>query len=497
MNIEKNIRDDHQAELTVEVEADRMEAMKRRSARKLAERGKIPGFRPGKAPYEMIKRHFGEEAIVEQAIDLLVDEIYPEVLKQAEIEPGAAGALEKIESMDPPKFIFRVPLAPTVDLGDYLSVRVPYEWSAPGPEKLEEALEEMRQMYATTETVERAVQEGDYISLAVKGEKKDAAEGEDLSGLSRESTATVVRAEDKQMDSEWPYKGFARELIGLQPGESKTVTHNYPQDFEDETIQGATVTFEATVKTVRAVTLPELNDEFAKTVGEQYENLDQLKEVLAKNIEARSREEYDDEFFVKLIEKVKEGATIKYPPQVLEHESEHVLDDMRQRLTSQKMDLETYFKVRNTTQEKFIEEEVHPVAAKRLERGLIMDEIASKHNIRIDEQSLNAEFNLTLNELAYQGQVDFEKLNKSGKDAQARFSNAIASEAANRLLTRRTLEKLKSIAIGEWKPEDDAPKAPEAEIMPEETATSPEVQVEAEQSEASATTTDAEMSTNP
>ncbi len=337
----------------------------------------------------------------------------------------------------------------------------------------------MRQMYGTTETMERAVQEGDYVSLAIKGEKKDAVEGEDLSGLSRENTATIVRTEDKLVDSEWPYKGFARELIGLQPGESKNVKHKYPKDFEEENLQGATVTFEATVKTVRAVSLPELNDEFAKTVGGQYENLDQLKEVLQKDLEARSRSNYDDDFFVKLIEKIKEGATIKYPPQVVEHESEHVLDDLRQRISSQNMDLETYFKLRNTTQEKFMEEEVRPVAARRLERGLILDEIANKHNIHIDEQSLNEEFNQTINQLAYQGGVDFEKLNKSGKAAQKQFSNAVASESANRLMTRRTLEKLKSIALGEWKPEDDAPKAPEAEATPEETAASPTVGIEA------------------
>lgn len=481
MNIEKNIREDHQAELMVEVDAERMEVMKRRAARKLAERGKIPGFRPGKAPYEMIKRHFGEEAIVEQAIDLLVDEIYPEVLKQAEIEPAAAGALEKIESMDPPKFVFRVPLAPTVDLGDYLSVRVPYEWTAPGPEKLEEALQDFRQMYATTETVEREAQEGDYILISVKGEKEGAAEGEDLSDLSRESTATMVRLEDKQMDSEWPYKGFARELIGLKPGESKTVKHTYPKDFEDEKLQGATVTFEAAVKTVRGVNLPELNDDFIKTIGGQFENIDQLKEALKNDLDARSRSDYEDEFFTNLIEAIKKGATIKYPPQVVEHEGEHVLDDLRQRLVSQNMDLETYFKIRNTTQEKFIEEEVRPVAAKRLERGLILDEIARKHNIQIDEESLNQEFNQTINQLAHQGAVDFEKLNKSGKTAQKQFSTAIASESANRLMTRRTLEKLKSIALGEWKPEDDAPKRPEVETKPEEATASPEVNEEASQ----------------
>jgi len=494
LNIEKNIREDHQVELIVEVDADRMEAMKRRAARKLAERGKIPGFRPGKAPYEMIRRHYGDEPIVEQAIDMLVDEIYPEALKQAEVEPAAPGALEKVESMDPPKFVFRVPLAPTVDLGDYLSVRVPYEWTAPGEDKLTEALEEFRQMYGTTETVEREVQEGDYVVLSIKGEKKDAAEGEDLSELSRESTATLVRPEDKESDSEWPFKGFARQLIGLKPGENKSVTHTYPQDFDDEKVKGATVTFEAAVKTVRAVTLPELNDDFAKMVGGQYETLDQLKEVLKKDIETRDRANYDDEYFAKVIDKIKESAAIKYPPQVVEHEGEHVLEDLSQRLASQNMDLETYFKVRNTTREKFVEEEVRPVAIKRLERGLVLDEIARRHNIHIDEESLSQEFNQTVNELAYQGTVDFEKLNKSSKAEQARFSNAVASESANRLLTRRTLDKMKSIALGEWKPEDDAPKAAEAETQPEEAAPSPEVNEEA--SQAVNEESDAETSTN-
>lgn len=479
MNIEKNIREDHQAELTVEVDGERMESAKRRAARKLAERGKIPGFRPGKAPYDMIRRHYGDEAIIESAIDLLVDEIYPDVLKQAEVEPGAAGALEKIESMDPPKFVFRVPLAPSVDLGDYLSIRVPYEWAEPGEDKLTNALEELRQMYGTTETVERETQEGDYVLISVKGEKKGAAEGEDQSELSRESTATVIRPEDKQLDTEWPFKGFARELIGLKPGDSKKVEHTYADDIDDEALKGATVTFEATVKTVRSVTLPELNDDFAKTVGAQYENLDQLKDVLKADLNSRARAEYDDEFYSQLIEKIKEGATIKYPPQVVEHETEHVLEDLEQRLASQSMDLETYFKVRNTTREQFIEEEAKPVAAKRLERGLIMDEIARKHKIQIDNESLTEEFNRTINDLAYQGAVDFEKLNKSGKSQQQRFSNAVASESANRLLTRRTLEKMKAIALGEWKPEDDEPKAAEAETQPEEAAPSPTVENEA------------------
>ncbi len=463
MNIEKNIREDHTAELIVDVDPERMEAAKRRAARKLAERGKIPGFRPGKAPYEMIRKHYGDEAIFEQAVDILVDTIYPEILDQAEIKPSAMGSLEKIESIDPPKFIFRVPLMPTVDLGDYLAIRHPYEWTAPGPDKLNQSLDEMRQMYGSTDTVERAAAEGDYLLLDAKGEKKDAAEDEVNPELSREGFATIIRAEDKQRDEEWPFKGFARELVGLQPGENKKVKHKFPKDFEDEKLQGATVTYDVTMKIVRGVTLPELNDDFAKMVSAQYENLEQLKEALGKDVEERSKAEYDDAYYAKLIDLIKEGATIKYPPQVVEHEAGHVIQDLQQRLGQQGMDLPTYFKVRNTTQEKFTEEEVMPVAKKRLERSLVLDEIARTHKVSIDEESLHAEFNQTIAQLATQG-MDINGLNKGSRKSQQQFSTAVANESATRLMTRRALEKLKTIATGAYDPEVEAREQAEAEV---------------------------------
>jgi len=84
----------------VEAEADQFEATRRRAARKLAERGKIPGFRPGKAPFEVIRRYYSDEAIYEQAVDLMVDDVYPEMLKEAELNPAAPGTLEKLEKVD-------------------------------------------------------------------------------------------------------------------------------------------------------------------------------------------------------------------------------------------------------------------------------------------------------------------------------------------------------------------------------------------------------------
>ncbi len=455
LKIEKQLLEDHQIELTVEVEADRMEANKRRAAKQIAKRGKIPGFRPGKAPYEVIVRHYGEAAIVEQAMDLLVDEIYPKVLEEAEIQPAAAGSLEKIEELDPPKLIFRVPLAPEIDLGDYRSLRLPYKYSAPGKKELDEALKEVQQMYATTETVERPVEMGDYVMVDVKGERAKPKDEEDrAAALSRSGYAVVVREEAK--DDEWPYPGFSKELVGMNSGESKTVKHKFPKDDPDELLQGETVNFEVTMKTVQSLTLPELDDGFAKTTG-QYETLDELKESLKTELENRSKTEYEDEYFIKLIDKIKAGATIKYPPQVVEHEAEHVIDDLRQRLAQQGLDLETYFKMRQTTQEQFLEEEAKPVAIKRLERSLILDQLARDEKIKVDEGSLQNEFGQTLTELQYQG-LNLDQV-RGGKRGQQEMAEAIAMELANRLITRRTLERIKAIATGEYKPEETEAEA--------------------------------------
>jgi trigger factor len=437
LNIEKQFQEDHTVKLVVEVDQEKMSVYKKRAAVKISERGNISGFRPGKAPYHIVERTYGEAAITEQAIDMFIDAEYSNILKEADVNPGASGSLENIESMDPPKFIFSVPLAPVIDLGDYTSVRMPYEWKAPEQKDVDAALEELRQMYASTETVERAIESGDYVLLDVSSETPE---------LNRTGFATFVRKEER--DTEWPYNGFAKELIGLAAGESKTINYSFPKDWEVEDLQGKDVELTVTIKTVRGVTLPEVNDEFAKTTGAG-ETVDALIEAVKKDVETRSQNEYDDKYFVDLIEKVKASATIKYHEHTLEHEGEHVLQDLSQRLAQQGMDLDTYFKMRSTTREQFVETDVNPVAKKRLERGLILDEIVRKEQIQIDDDALNAEYMNAINNLAMQG-MDFSKVS-GGKKGQKELSQAIAMDAASRVMTRKALDMLKSIATGNYK----------------------------------------------
>jgi trigger factor len=467
LKIEKTIEENHEAKLVVEVDAEKMEQFKRRAARKISERGKIAGFRPGKAPYQMVVQNYGEQAIIEQAVDYFIDAEYSNILKEADVNPGASGSLESIDSLEPPKLTFRVPLAPEVDLGDYTSLRLPYEWSDPAQSEVDKALTDLRQMYATTENVEREVDEGDYVLVDVKS---------DVTELNREGFAAFVRKEER--DTEWPFNGFAKELVGLKPGDSKTIKHTFPEDWEVEELKGKEVDLETTVKTIRAVTLPELNDEFAKTVGAG-ETLDELMTTIKKDVEARSKADYDDKFFVDLIEKIKEGATFKYHQHSLEHEGEHVLEDLGQRLSQQGMDMDTYFKLRNTTREQFVEEEVKPVAKKRFERSLILDEVVRREKLEVDNMALDAEFNQTLNNLVMEG-LDISKV-RGGKKGQQQLAQAVAMESANRVITRRALDMLKSIAVGEYKsPEEREAEAKAAAQALEENAPVEEKAPEAE-----------------
>ena len=459
LKIEKTIEENHEAKLVVEIDPQLMDSYKRKAARKISERGKIAGFRPGKAPYEMVVRNYGEQAILEQAVDFLIDSEYTNILQEADVTPGAAGSLESIDSLEPPQFTFRVPLAPEVDLGDIHSLRMPYEWTTPDKTEVDKAIEDLRQMYATTENVEREAQEGDYLMVDVKSETTE---------LNRTGFAAFIRSEER--DTEWPYNGFAKELVGLKPGDTKTIKHTFPSDWEVDELRDKETEMEVTVQNVRAVTMPELDDEFARTVGAG-ETIDELREAVKKDVETRSKADYDDKYFVDLIEKIKEGATLRYHQHALEHEGEHVLEDLSQRLSQQGMDLETYFKLRDTTREKFIEEEVNPVARKRFERSLILDEVVRSEKIEVDNEALDAEFNQTLSALTMQG-VDLEKI-RGGRQGQQRVAQAVAMESANRVLTRRALEVLKSIATGEYVPPEERQKesASEESLAGEEQAT--------------------------
>lgn len=453
MKLETQLLDNHQMKVIAEFEADALEKFKHQAARKLAERAKIPGFRPGKAPYDVVVRLYGEEAITDEAKGLLVDDSYPKILDEAKINPAAPGTLEEISEGDPIKATFIIPLEPTVELGDYKTLRKKYSVKAVAEKKIDEFIQRMRRNYATAEPSEKPAKEGDLVYL-----KLDATltkpEGDEKAEVLKESPTQVVIGESDPEENDFPYAGFGDNLKGLKEKDEKTFKYTYPEDSKYDRLRGKEVEFHAVIESVKTLTLPEVNDEFAQSLG-SFENVQNLRDVVKTQLEEQEKTEYERGYFDELINDLLKKATVKYAPQTLEHEMEHVVEAIQQDLTNQRMELDTYLKTLKKDKETWMEEEVKPAAKRRLERSLVLDELARKEEVQVKNEDLQKEFEAIINEMSYG--ADMKKLQKELRSE--RMANAIAMEAASRLLNRNVLERLKEIATGKA----DEPKAEAAE----------------------------------
>ena len=470
MNIEKVIQDDRQAKLTVEYTAEEFEGFKRRAAKKISKNAKIPGFRPGKAPYAVIVNHYGEGAIVQEALDLLIDDDYPKILKEAEVEPAGAGNLETIETLDPPKFVLFVPLEPEIDLGDYREIRKEFDMEEFDTATVETYITQLRRNSATIVPAERAAQAEDLVYFTLSGEFLNPGEDEEATITDKTPQQVIIPGEDEQGGDEWPYPGFSRALLGVKAGDVKELQHTYPEDYEDEEFQGKTAIFTVEVQSIKALELPELDEDFVQSLG-NFESPEDFREKLEANMRVEHEQQYELEYFNAMLGDIIENATLNYPPQMLEHEEEHVLEDIKSRLENQNLDFETYLKLRNTEEEAFIEEEVSPVAKQRLERSLVVDALIEAEQLNLDKELFNQQINDVMEDIFRSGQV--EQIQKEMGNEE--FSRMISMEGVSRTMNTQLRNRLKLIGTGQPIPD---PSEIEAAAQAEKEAAEAQVQAE-------------------
>lgn len=481
MKIESTIQEDHQAKLVVEIETEVFEGSKRKAAKQLAKRIKISGFRPGKAPYNMVLRQVGDAAIVEEAIDIILKDEYPKIIEEAGIEPYAPGSLTDIPELDPPTFEFLVPLAPEVTLGEYQELRLDFEEPEVTDNDIQAAIDNMRDQQAVIEPVERASEEGDMVYALVSGERKKAKEDEEKVLFEERRYPVVIEKEDKESDDEWPFPGFSRNLIGLSAGDESSVTHKFPKDYQYEELQGVNAVFAIKIEEIKARNLPEVDDEFAKSAGE-YETVDEMLADIRKSLEENHQSTAKSEYESKIMDLVVEESTIKYPPQMMEHEIEHLLEDLTREVSYQGMDIDMYLKTRDIDMDA-LNEEMTPTAEARIKRGLALMEIGKAEEITVSFDKVQEQAQQTISFI--QQMYPPEQARKlTSKEAYADLVNRIMSDQ----ITQDTLERLRKIAMGiDWKAEEEEKKKEEET---EEAAESAEIEEAVEEVEASMESTD-------
>jgi len=486
LKIETQPLEDHQVKLTVEVEPDSFESAKRRAARYISRKTKIPGFRPGKAPYQVVVRQIGEATIIEEALELLVKDIYPEIIDEAEIQPYGPGQLENVVSMDPPVLEFVVPLEAEVELGDYHSISRPYEPKQITEKDVNDVLDDLRDRQAILEPVERPAQENDVVFVHLSGIRKDVKEGEDPNLVSERSLNVTIKPQGMETESEeadskentsteWPFPGFSRHLIDHSAGDELTLPHTFSQDSDFESLRGTEAEYHVTLEEVKSRTLPELNDEFAATLGE-YETIEDLRKDIRSGLEQQTLQTYNEEYDTQVLDEAINQSTIKYPPQMLEREIDSVIHSLEHRLEEQNLDMDLYLKTRAMDMDA-LKEEARPVAESRLKRSLFLFELAKAENIEVEQEELQTETLRTMDSLAHTlSEKEARQLNN-----REVFSNLVGSIMAD-MLTQQSIERLRKIASGQLEEE------PEVEETADEVGSS--ISVEQTEDEESSPTSD-------
>ncbi len=354
MKVETERLENCQMALTIEVDEARAKRALRNVARRISRRAKIPGFRPGKAPYNVVARYFGKEVLSKEVLDELGEATYKEALDQAGLEPFGQAQLTDYET-NPLVLKMVVPLAPVVELGDYRQLRLEANEETIREEEVNKALTRIQEQNAFWEPVKRPAQWGDLAIVDIEGTVK----GE-----------TVIENKERELileaDSSYPLPGFSDQLLGLTVNEQREFILTYPEDFEDGDLAGQQAHFKIYLQDLKQEVVPDIDDDLARAVG-NYETLEDLKAELRRELQAKAEQEFAHRALTALVER----AQIEFPPMMLEREIDNWLKEFDQNLRRLNLNLENYLKMEKKTEEEF-RQEVSPQVEERLKRSLAL-----------------------------------------------------------------------------------------------------------------------------
>ncbi len=441
MNITTESLENRQLRLIIEMDEEETKKAMQRAARRISKQVNIPGFRKGKAPYDLILQRVGEDTVRKEAAEVLIEEVYDEALKKEGIEPYAPASLDELE-LDPIAFTFTVPLPPTVDLGDYRDYRLKHKQAKVSKKQVQEALEDIRMQHAILELVERPVEMGDGAVVGLLA----TAGGEEL--LKGDQIHVMVEA-----GSAYPAPGFCEEIVGMAAGDERTFTLALADDFPREDLQGQEAEFSVKMVEVYDQTIPELDDDLARTVG-NFDSLKELEKQVKDQLLQAAQQEADQEYAEQVIEDTLKDAQIEYPPMLLEREMDDTIKEFEQMVKRDaKLSLDDYLRLQNKTMED-LREDLEPSAETRLRRALLLGEVAKLEELDVDEKEIHAQ----IETMSAPWGVRAEEVRKSLS------SDSGQRAVRSRLLANKAVQRLVGIAKGETEVEEiESEKAGEEE----------------------------------
>lgn len=411
-NLEKNT-----AKLTIEVPAEKFEEAVQHSYNKNKGKFNIPGFRKGKAPFNMIKKMYGVGVFYEDAVDEVIDASYPDAAKESglEIVSRPAVSIEQIEEGKSFIYTAKVAVKPEVTLGQYKGVEVQKTKSDVTEEDIETEIKRAREKNSRLITVEdRGVEDGDQVTIDFDG----SVDGKRFEGGKAEDYPLTI-------GSHTFIDNFEEQLIGKKTGEECEVNVTFPAEYHVEELKNKPAVFKVKVKEIQRKELPEANDEFASEVSD-FDTMEEYKKDLSEKLHAEKVEAAKTADEDKVVAKVIENATMEIPDQMVEEQVNGMVNDYAGRLESQGISFKQYVEITGMTAEK-IGEQMKPQAIKRIQTRLVLEAVVKAENIQADDAAVEEQFD----KMAADFKMDKEQIKGMfGEEQMAQLKEDLAVQKA-------------------------------------------------------------------
>lgn len=365
----------------VEVPPERLAAAITEAVRHLSQRTKIAGFRPGKAPRVVVERVVGAEAVLEEAMDHVVQRAYRDALREHDILPlvQAEVNVEQGEEGKPVIFTATVQVRPEVKLGDYRNFNFKPAIDTIDDAKVDKVVEELRDQNASLAPVEdRGARNGDYAVIGYVGTRDGVA----FDGGTAERMPLIL-GEERLIP------GFEAHVVGLKPGEKTAFDIAFPDDYPEATLAGKPARFEVELRELREKIQPDVDDDFARSLG-SFADLAALRVEIKARLERNALDKARHEFADKIIEYATANATLELPDVLVDQEVEIMHDELRGSLARQGIDEASYLKVTGKT-ESDLHADFKPRAEKRVKVLLVLTKVAETEGLEIADREVEAE----------------------------------------------------------------------------------------------------------
>lgn len=378
-----------EVELEVEVDAGKVQSAIDNTYDDIARETTVPGFRKGKAPKAVLRNYLDPEKVKDRAASALLRKAYSEALEESKLDPYAPADVDlvKFDIGEPMVFKAKVPLAPKVELGDYVGIEVERSVREVTDEEVDKQVDLLRDREAEWVAVtDRPVQKGDTAHV------------------------TMSREDDEDQDAQRPplrvlvgenLPEFDDGLVGMSPGEEKQISITYPEDYGAEDLRGQTRVWNVSLASIETKSLPELTDEWVKsTFGgeegddtpetERIDTVEKLKKRIRESMERAAVDDADAAVHNSIVEKVVKNASICFPEFMVNETVDARLNELVENLNERKVTLDDYLSHTKMTMED-LEKRYAEEAKSYLELLLVFREITQKEDIQVTDEDLNAE----------------------------------------------------------------------------------------------------------